>query len=243
MMFLVVTLLVWLVLIKLLWKPVPSPITLMPVPSEPWNIPYLPSWELPLTVKMLLIYPNWLMVWKNYPNLILWLSVLMKNPDNKLLLVAENCTSKSVWKIWKNSPDVPSLNPTPSFLTKKPLPENPTKFVCPNPPTNITESMLKLKLWKKTYPKPSRKTKLPPKMMLNKDPNSCMKNMVGTENTVVLNYGISDPIMSDLTYWLMPPKVSNTWTKSKILVNLLGNGPPEKPFWLKKEWEESESTC
>lgn len=52
-------------LINISWKPVPSHLMKMLTVSDLWNIPSLPSLELPLKLKTLLISLNWLMDLKN----------------------------------------------------------------------------------------------------------------------------------------------------------------------------------
>jgi len=66
--------------------------------------------------------------------------------------------------------------------------------------------------------------------------------MIGINQKLVKNSGTLVPKTPEPTFWLMLPRVSNIWTKSEILWNLLSNGLQRKESWLKRTWEVSDST-
>ena len=81
---------------------------------------------------------------RNQLNLILWFKSLMKKPENKLLLVAENFMLKFVLMILKKSiVTLKSLNLNQLLLIKKQLRLNQNLIACQNHQINITESLVK----------------------------------------------------------------------------------------------------
>ena len=81
---------------------------------------------------------------RNQLNLILWFKSLMKKPENKLLLVAENFMLKFVLMILKKSiVTLKSLNLNQLLLIKKQLRLNQNLIACQNHLINITESLVK----------------------------------------------------------------------------------------------------
>ena len=81
---------------------------------------------------------------RNQLNLILQFKSLMKKPENKLLLVAENFMLKFVLMILKKSiVTLKSLNLNQLLLIKKQLRLNQNLIACQNHQINITESLVK----------------------------------------------------------------------------------------------------
>ena len=81
---------------------------------------------------------------RNQLNLILQFKSLMKKPENKLLLVAENFMLKFVLMILKKSiVTLKSLNLNQLLLIKKQLRLNQELIACQNHQINITESLVK----------------------------------------------------------------------------------------------------
>ena len=81
---------------------------------------------------------------RNQLNLILQFKSLMKKPENKLLLVAENFMLKFVLMILKKSiVTLKSLNLNQLLLIKKQLRLNQNLIACQNHLINITESLVK----------------------------------------------------------------------------------------------------
>ena len=82
---------------------------------------------------------------RNQLNLILQFKSLMKKPENKLLLVAENFMLKFVLMILKKSiVTLKLLNLSQLLLIKKQLRLNQELIACQNHQINITESLVKL---------------------------------------------------------------------------------------------------
>lgn len=78
-------------------------------------------------------------------------------------------------------------------------------------------------------------------MIQKKDLKPLWKNHLTGIKMILLKSGLSDLKTPDQTSWSTELREFNTLSKLKILVNLPSNGPPRKPFFVMKTWEESES--
>lgn len=146
---------------------------------------------------------------RNQLNLILWFKSLMKKPENKLLLVAENFMLKFVLMILKKSiVTLKSLNLNQLLLIKKQLRLNQNLIACQNHQINITESLVKQLHYQWNY-----------KMLLKKEllylPNKILKKEL--EYQLINSVGIK---VMHLKFGLLVLKI-------KVLISLL---MPQKEF-------------
>ena len=146
---------------------------------------------------------------RNQLNLILWFKSLMKKPENKLLLVAENFMLKFVLMILKKSiVTLKLLNLSQLLLIKKQLRLNQELIACQNHQINITESLVKLLHYQWNY-----------KMLLKKELlyllNKILKKEL--EYQLINSVGIKE---MHLKFGLLVLKI-------KVLISLL---MPQKEF-------------
>ena len=146
---------------------------------------------------------------RNQLNLILQFKSLMKKPENKLLLVAENFMLKFVLMILKKSiVTLKSLNLNQLLLIKKQLRLNQNLIACQNHQINITESLVKQLHYQWNY-----------KMLLKKELlyllNKILKKEL--EYQLINSVGIKEML---LKFGLLVLKI-------KVLISLL---MPQKEF-------------
>ena len=146
---------------------------------------------------------------RNQLNLILQFKSLMKKPENKLLLVAENFMLKFVLMILKKSiVTLKLLNLNLLLLIKKQLRLNQELIACQNHQINITESLVKLLHYQWNY-----------KMLLKKELlyllNKILKKEL--EYQLINSVGIKE---MHLKFGLLVLKI-------KVLISLL---MPQKEF-------------
>jgi len=82
---------------------------------------------------------------------------------------------------------------------------------------------------------------LPQRWIKKKETDFYQRNSSGIR-MMLLRFGLSDLRLQDLIFSLIKLKPSNIWMKSETQWKLLSNGLPRNQSWLKKTWEELDST-